>query len=258
VDYLCLLDESESGKGVLDPFFVYGAILIPASRSERLHERISAIREQAGLAPEVPLKWNMVDDTGTAQGRLLDAKREVLAATRESRAELFVSIVRKEIAAGRRAGGDAHLYGANTVLPAVGETLSERNKMALFLFDRLPSTKLNDAFSYLASKMQHGLERLDRPASLPHGTGFGFIDCNSVRIACALDISLGAFTRCLNERGTGLVDTVAAAVIPMIARNPSGMAWGRGIRVRPVVLRAAAYAESYARVRARLRELGLR
>jgi hypothetical protein len=258
MDHLCLLDESESGRGVLDPFFVYGAILIPSSRVGRLHTRILAIREETGIPNDVALKWNMPAVDGVTADRLLEAKRSVLRATGDNHGELFVSIVRKEIAAGRRTGGDAHLYGANTVLPAIGEALAERSGMALFLFDRLPSTSLNDAFDYLGRRMSHGLGRLDKPPSLAHAIGFGFVDCNSIRLGSSLDLCLGAFTRCLNERGTELVDTVAAAVIPQIAKNSAGRVWERGVMMRPVIVKIAKYGPSYARVYARLGELGLR
>jgi hypothetical protein len=257
MDYLCLLDESESGSAVPDPFFVYGALLVPVAQVKSLHERVMTIRGAAGLPDDVALKWNMATPEGVSRNRLAAAKRDILAAAASARAELFVSIVHRDIAAGKRSGGDMHLYGANTVLPAVGATLSERDAMAFFLIDRLPVTPLNTAFGYLGKRMRHGLGRIDQAASLPHASGFGFIDCHSVRIASALDISLGAFTRCLNERGTDLVDTVASAVVPILAKDGNGRVWERGVRLRPIIVRIADYAPSYTRVRGRLTELGL-
>lgn len=257
MDHLCVLDESETGSGVLDPFFVYGGILIPVSSINDLHSAIETARDAAGIPADVPLKWNMPVPTGSTARRLLEAKRSVITSATSARAELFVSVVRKEIAAGRRQSGEMHIYGLNTVLPAIGSTLDERRSTALFLIDRLPLTRVNDAYNYLGRRMQHGLGRLDQPPSLPNARGFGFVDCDSTRLASALDVTLGAFTRCLNETGISLAGSVADNVIPLLARDASNRVWERGVRLRPTFIGRPEYQPSYDRVSARLHALGL-
>jgi hypothetical protein len=257
MDYICLLDESESGSGVLDPFFVYGGILLPVSAANGLHSDIETARDSAGIPADISLKWNMAVPSGSTTERLLEAKRSVIAAASKATVELFVSIVRKEIAAGRRRGGGMHLYGANTVLPAVGATLEERHATAFFLIDRLPLTSANESFGYLDQRMHQGLGRLDHSPELRHATGFGFIDSGSTRLASALDVTLGAFTRCLNENGTGLADSVSSNVMPLLARDTSNRVWERGVRLRPLDVTVPEYKPSYERVTARLHKLGL-
>jgi hypothetical protein len=259
LEYLCFLDESDSGGKVPDPFFVYGALLVPAVYVRGLHETVTFVREQARIPPDVPLKWNMPAIGGVPQSALDDAKAAAIEAAQRSRCEMFVSVVHRRIALKKQRGGEAHKFGANSVLPPpIGRTLGERNATAVFLFDRFPNMRADEAFEYLRHRMARGLGRLDDDPSMPLAAGFGFVSCDSTRIASALDVGLGAFTRCLNEKDPDTLARIGPPVMGMIARDPSGGVWERGLVVRPWdKIRVPQFVTSYVRMLERLRALGL-
>jgi hypothetical protein len=256
-EYLCFLDESESGKGVPDPFFVYGALLFALPRARELHNRIVRIRDNAGIPPNVPLKWHMGPVAGVSQDELDRAKSQVIQAVCSARAQLFVSLVHRGIAVGQKSGGKAHEFGANTVLQSVGESLEERHGSALFLFDRLSQMKPDQAHEFLARRMTHGLGHEDEPSTVPPALGFGFVNSKSTRLGSALDVSMGAFVRCLRRSEHPFLEQAGASAVSLLARGQDGSVWGRGLNIRPTLIRSAEYASAYQRALDRLRGLGL-
>jgi hypothetical protein len=256
-DYLCLLDESESGEKVQDPFFVYGALLIPLLQARPLHDRIVRIREVAGIPPEVPLKWNMDAVPGVSPAALALAKSAVVEASRVVGARLFVSIVHRRIASGQKRGGRAHEFGAKTVLQSVGKHLDEKGGTALFLFDRFPGMGADAAHDFLADRMAKGFGHEDSPASTPPALGLGFINSGSSRLASALDVTIGAFVRCLAQTDRGPLEETGSLVVGLLAQRADGRVWERGLIVRPMKRILTAFVPAYERVLTRLRGLGL-
>jgi hypothetical protein len=257
MEYVCLLDESETSDGARDAFFVYGAMLIPVGKLGTLHEKIEEIRSRAGLSSTRSLKWNMRPGHGLDRATLENAKQSVLQELGACDGRLFTSIVLRQIAVAKKLGGKAHLFGANTVLEAVGKYLKERDSRAIFLFDRFPMMKTDDAYQYLGLRMARGLGRLDQPPSLPHSIGFGFICDDSTRIGSAMDVSLGAFVRCVSDLDKAAPPALGTLLGPLMARNSIGQTYGWGVRIRPTEVATPEYREPYKRMSARLRGLGL-
>lgn len=257
MEYICLLDETETSQRAPDAFFVYGALLIPTSSARALHDQIESIRLTAGLPASRALKWHMSSVTNVTQAALDGAKQAVLQAIGPCGGRLFTSVVLRDIAGSRAAVGDAHLFGANTVLEAIGKTLQREDAKALFLFDRFPSIGVNKGFAYLGRRMEHGLGHLGRAPSLPYAAGFGFVDSTSTRIGSAMDISLGGFARCFSNLTRPPPPALGPLLAPILAKNSLGQTYGWGIRIRPYVVRESAYQVAYARMMARLRSLGL-
>jgi hypothetical protein len=255
MDYLCLLDESESDAGAPDRFFVFGAVLIPLAKVGTLHDGIVQIRTAAGIPDDAPFKWNMPRIPGVSQSDLDDAKRKVPALLTACDGELFVSPVLREIAVKKKRVGDAHLFGANTIFSSVGKTLEERDKRALFLLDRLPLHP-DKAFDFLGEKMTLGLGKPSATPKLNRTVGFGFVGAGSTRLGSALDIPLALFTKCLNDPKGAPWLASGRAVCARLAKNSAGRVSERGIMVRPTkVLKQ--YLPAYQRMWVRLRALGV-
>lgn len=257
MQYICLLDETETSQKSADAFFVYGALLLPVAAARAVHDQIEAIRQAAGIPSSRALKWNMNPIPGVSQQSLDTAKQGVLQTTQLEHGRMFTSVVLRDIAVTKKAIGDAHLFGANTVLEAVGKTLDHENAKALFLFDRFPTIGVNKAFGYLAQRMEHGLGHLARAPSLPNAIGYAFTDSTSTRVGSAMDISLGAFARCLSDLARPPPPVLAQLVSPILAKNSLGQTYGWGVRIRPTDVRDATYRAAYSRMTSRLRTAGL-
>lgn len=210
------------------------------------------------LPTDCALKWNMSPVPGVPQTALDRAKQSTLVAALRSKTELCVSIVHRSIAAQKKRYGDAHQFGASTVLQAVGKALEERDATALFLLDRFPSTKQAAAYDFLSGHMAHGLGKPGDLLALSRNTGFGFTSSDTTRIGSALDISLGGFTRCLNDPEELHLDKIGTLAVRLLAESPTGHVWERGLIVRPLEFRIREYAEAYIRMLSRLQKLGVK
>jgi hypothetical protein len=255
MNYLCFLDESESDAGVEDRFFVFGGVLIPVTKVGKLHDGVMSIRETAQLPPEVAFKWNMDRIPGVSQRAIDAAKSQVPSLAAECRIELFVSPVLRAIAVEKKRVGEAHKYGANTVFKAIGEALEERDERACFLLDRLPLAS-DRAYEFLGTKMAKGFGKPDSATSLHRSVGFGFVDADSTRLASVLDISLGLFTKCLNDAVSAPWIDSARKVCTLLSRDRAGRVMERGLLARPTRT-LAQYNAPYMRMWARLKALGL-
>lgn len=259
MEYLCLLDESESYVGAREPFFVSGGLLIPFDKVRPLHSFILSLVDQYDIPSGCPLKWNNPSGSTVPPEALRKVKQQLLEGALTHSCRLFVSVVHKRIAETMKRKGEAHTYGLNSVLNAIDNTLCEEQASALFLIDRQPAKNTNDSFNYLADKMSQGLRREAGQGSFPQGIlGFGFVTSKSTRLASTLDFSLGAFTRCLDERSTTLRTDVGATVARLLARRENGSVWERGLVVRPLKrIVFEDYAQAYVRALQRLASCGL-
>jgi hypothetical protein len=255
MDYLCFLDESESDAGVQDRFFVFGGTLVPITKVGKLHDGIMRIRESAQFPPEVAFKWNMDRIPGVSQRTIDAAKSQVPPLAAECQVELFVSPVLRAIAVEKKRIGEAHKFGANTVLKAIGEALEERGERALFLADRLPLAS-DKAYEFLGTKMAKGIGKPNSATSLHRSVGFGFVDAHSTRIASVLDVSLGLFTKCLNDAGSAPWIDSARRVCALLSKDRTGQVMERGLLARPTRT-FTQYQAPYTRMWARLKALGL-
>jgi hypothetical protein len=256
MDYLCLLDESESDAAATDRFFVFGGMLVPSGKVNDLHDGIVEIREAAQLPPRIPLKWHMDKLTGVSQLAIDSAKSRVPALAAACEAELFASPVLRQIALEKKRRGEAYIFGANTILKAVGEVLSERRGRACFLVDRFP-LGWDRAFKFLGDKMASGVGKSGAKPETHTSVGFGFIDATTTRVASVLDVCLGLFTKCLNEVGSAPWIESGRASCALLSKNRSGQVFERGLLPRPIY-RLPEYHAPYARMWDRLRALGVK
>jgi hypothetical protein len=255
VDYVCLLDESESDAGAPDRFFVFGGALIPVAKINELHDGIVRIRTETGLPEDAPFKWHMVHVPGVTQKALDHAKSRIPALANACGIELFASPVLREIAVEKKRVGEAYVWGANTIFSAVGKILTEREKRAYFLLDRIPLAT-DVAFDFLGDTMAHGLGKPNSQFKVHRSVGFGFIDSDCTRIGSALDICLGLFTRCLNDTGNAPWVESGRAVCALLSKDGRGHVNERGVLARPTRI-LKQYHPAYTRMWERLRALGV-
>lgn len=247
--YLALLDESEVGAATTNPFFLYGAILVRLDRVAGLDELLDATRQAAGFPVDVPLKW--VSPPASAQvSRAAHArtKERVLDALRDKDALLFVSMTCGPVAAGAKAGSQAPKYGANAILRALDSHLREVDGRALVLVDQFSGF---NTLSYLEEKGSKGLlypADTNKNRRLDLMGGFAATSARASRISSLVDVPLGAFGYCVEPVNHRQVSVVAPHVMPLVAKDRSGLVWNRGVSLYPQTLRYAGHLPAYNRV----------
>ena len=256
MDYLLLLDESESEASAIDRFFVYGGLLVPTSQIQRLHEGLVRVRTTAGLPRATPLKWNMDRPVSVSKTALESAKAAVPPLVVYCQATLFASPVLREIADAKKRVGQAHVFGINTLLSAVADHLEERNAFASVLIDRLPSLKLEASFDLLGDHMSYGMGKRDADPKVERVLSYGYADAGCSRIASALDICLGLFTKAVGRPSAAPWDAGARSACSLLARRTDGGVLERGLAPRPVRM-LSRHQPSYQRMYDRLRALGV-
>jgi len=257
--YLALLDESEVGAATTNPFFLYGAILVRLDRVAGLDELLDATRQATGFPVDVPLKW--VSPPASAQvsrAAHAAAKEHVLDALGVEGALLFASMTCGPVAAGAKAGSQAPKYGANAILRALDSHLREVDGRALVLVDQFSGF---NTLSYLEEKGSKGLlfpadpnknRRLDLMG------GFAATSARASRISSLVDVPLGAFGYCVEPVNHRQVSVVAPHVMPLVAKDRSGLVWNRGVSLYPQTLRHAGHLPAYNRVHQVLTAHGLK
>ncbi len=259
IGYLALLDESEVGAATTNPFFLYGAILVRLDRVARLDELLEATRRAAGFPDDVPLKW--VSPPASAQvsrDAHAAAKEQVLDSLVADGARLFANLTCGPVAAGAKAGSQAPKYGANAILRALDSHLREVDGRALVLVDQFSGF---NTLSYLEEKGSKGLLYPADPSKnrrLDLMGGFGATSARASRISSLVDVPLGAFGYCIEPVNHRQVSAVAPHVMPLVAKDRSGMVWNRGVSLYPQTLKHAGHLPAYNRVHQVLTAHGLR
>ncbi len=196
---LLLCDETN-----LDPasvgveFFVYGGLVVPAENAWTLHQRIMEIRERHGFQDGDLLKWGTrsrphhvdTDSWNVSKG-------EVLAAAAELGCSLQVVLIHHNIA---KDAGERHTFQMNTLARSFNSICGAQDAAGMVLIDRVDGRL--DEFGWMNEKLSSGLTwpHSDYSENLGRIVLYGVTSVNASHLPSALDVALGAFGYCVNER----------------------------------------------------------
>lgn len=218
--YLLFTDETNQRPGQRARFFIYGGVFFPVDQLATLHKLVEEARRRHGFRSGDDLKFDthsrpphVSPDEHTA------VKREVLTGCRDLGARFVAYLVLHEIAR-RRSVEELVSWGANTVLATFNRFLQEENDTGICILDRLPFDK---GFQYLKEKFEVGVTfQRGRARRLDRIQMFAASCSGATHAISAIDIVLGAFRYCVNERER---QEVPRAMLPVVV----SMMWHRQI-----------------------------
>lgn len=255
-DFALFMDETNVGRDDGNRFFIYGGLAIPAERLGELHLSIGALRSKWKFSATDSLKF----DTNTAPKGLgpdghRQVKDEVLNLCLRLDARFIASLVLHEIAK-KKDDPTLLAMGANSVLFGFHRMLQVENATGLCIADRQSG---KNHFDYLKERFQVGLEFDGGPFHLDRIHTFAASCIGASHAISAIDIVLGAFRFCVNER---IKTAPAEAMFPKLA----SLLWARkegnvrhlrdyGLILRPKEIQVAAYQAEYDKLVAHLQGL---
>ena len=253
--YALFTDETNQQPAQHAQFFIYGGMFLPVERLPDLHTLVEGARRDNGFRPADELKFEIHSrppHVSEAQHRA--AKRSILEGCANLDVRFIAYLTLHRIAA-TRTHTEVIGWGLNSVLGAFNRFLADGNDYGVCIVDRLP---FDQGYNFLKEKFQIGMtfpggvtRRLDRIhlfAASTLGAGHAL---------SVIDIVLGAFRYCVNERRPGR--EVPRALFPTIL----SMMWHRteggnrvfreyGLLMRPQVVRNPSHAREYLALRRHL------
>lgn len=199
--HVLFTDETNQRPGPHARFFIYGGAFLAADRLAELHDVVERARRVNGFRPRDELKF----DTHSRPSHVTEAqhraaKRIILEGSRDLGVRFVAYLTLHEIAR-QRGLAEVVGWGLNTVLAAFNRFLAQEDAHGICVVDRLP---FDQGFQYLKDKFQVGLtfangtnRRLDRVHL------FAASSLGATHAMSAIDIILGAFRYCVNERRPG-------------------------------------------------------
>ncbi|MFX0196315.1 MAG: hypothetical protein ACFFCW_09360 [Candidatus Hodarchaeota archaeon] len=219
LEYILFTDETNQQPSLTSKFFIYGGVFIRADRFSELHDTVEAARHDHGFLPDDGFKFDTHSrPSHVTRENHAAAKKAVLTACDSLAIRFTACLVLHDIAKNCSLK-ELVERGANTVIAAFHRFLEEQNTYGICVMDRLP---FKHNFQYLREKFHRGL-------ALPGGGIVPLNDrillfassCNGAsHAASAIDIILGAFRFCVNERKR---DALPRTILPIIVR----MMWHR-------------------------------
>ena len=214
--YFLFTDETNKDPSEESEFFIYGGLIVSADKLTELHSRIASIRERHGYRPGDRFKFTTKGRPGhvtSEQHRL--AKKAVLQDCSELGIKLAAYVVLHEIAR-KRMEKELIGWGANAIAVEFDRFLEEQDSTGICVVDRYQGD-----FEYLQEKFEAGLRRENGQTTRSDRILAFASSCDGASHAMsAIDIILGAFRYCVNDRDRG---SAAREMFPMVAR----MLWQR-------------------------------
>ena len=200
--YLMYADETDHHQEGAAPFFLYGAVFIPADVATDLSNFVAVTRTAAGFRPGDIFKFASAGlPIHVTRQAHTHAKREVVRYAGELGVTFSVNVVLHALA--RTRPHDTLVeWGANTMLGAFNTFLRERVDTGLAFLDRLPIAGSDD---YIKERFGCGLDiapRSGRPGSrqpLDRILGIHPSIQGASHFASVADVVLGSFRYCVNE-----------------------------------------------------------
>lgn len=198
MEYLLFTDETNLRPAQDAKFFIYGGVFFPSNMLREVHDLVEAARISNNFRPEDEFKFDThshPDYVDSDQHKA--AKRAVLNGCMRIGVKFVACLVLHDIAS-KHTLKTLISWGANSVFCAFERFLEEEDAIGLAIVDRLP---FKGDFKYLQAKFRVGL-------TFPWGTNrrldrihlYGFSCIGASHASSAIDIILGAFRYCVNER----------------------------------------------------------
>lgn len=258
--HLLYCDESNIERRAGD-FLVYGGIFIPSEQAGSLSGEIERIRVDAGLSPEVRLKFNPRPEGFTHQ-EFITLKQRIIEASIEHECKFLAYVVLHDLAG---VPDNARRFGINTVCYHFHCVLNRVGGSGLVLIDRFNDAN-NEIDAHLKQKMNVGIQLPYRnaPTRLTNITGFHYSAIGQSHFTSLVDIFVGSFRFAVNIhtrnderlRENGL--TVLRVLAPAFYRYPGGdRVPDIGLCFSPMNVRLDHFREKYRSLQAFMREGGV-
>ncbi len=245
--YFLFTDETNQQPSQASQFFIYGGVFVPADKLTDLHNMIEIIRKKNGYRSTDEFKFSPTskpEHISREQFKL--AKKEVLDGCAELGIRFAACLTLHQLAHNRSLN-ELIGWGANTIIAKFDHFLEEEQSTGVCIIDRLP---FDSGYQYIKEKFQIGLR-------FPNGNTKRLKRIHMFASSCegathaisAIDIILGSFRYCVNERNR----TIAPReMLPLIIR----MMWHRrigkdiylrerGLIFRPKKVKIPEYQNSY-------------
>jgi hypothetical protein len=218
--YFLFTDETNKEPSEKARFFIYGGVFIPIGRMKELHDLVEGIRQKAGYKPKDELKFAPSSKPDpVSKDSFTKAKGDLLVGCSKLGIKFSAYLVHHHIAR-RREISDLVKWGANTIISVFDQFLEEEKTFGVCILDRLP---FEGDYAYLKEKFQIGLIfQGGRTQRLYRILAYAASCEGATHAISAIDIILGSFRYCVNEKEK---DIVPKKMFPIIA----SMMWHRKI-----------------------------
>lgn len=245
--YFLFTEETNQQPSDSSLFFTYGRVFVPADSLEAIHQLIENIRDEYGYYPNDEFKFTPSSKPEqVSYEQFKNAKKAVLEGCAKLNIKFSANLVLHQIAQNQTLVTLVS-RGANTIIAAFNRFLDEENSTGVCIVDRLP---FENGYQYLQEKFQTGLiYQQGSTQRLEHVHLFAASSIGASHAMSAIDIILGSFRYCVNERNK---DIAPREIFPLIAN----MMWyrtigntiylrDRGLIFRPMKIRHPEYQLAY-------------
>ena len=245
--YYLFTDETNQQPSKKSEFFIYGGAFVPAEALNELHIMVRDVRDRYGYQPGDEFKFS--PHSKPPQVEKTDftlAKRDVLDGCSHLGIIFSAYLILHRIAHSKSLD-ELISYGANSVIANFDYFLDENDEIGICIVDRLP---IGNDFGYLRDRFQYGLQFPDGRTKPLNRILMYAASCEGASNAMsAIDILLGSFRYCVNERDK---DIAPKKMLPVLAK----MMWyrehegvrhlrERGLLLRPKNVKVADYKDAY-------------
>lgn len=194
--YILFTDETNSQSNAKSKFFIYGGVFFSSESAVAIHQAIKELREEAGLLPSDELKF---DTRSRPKKRVSveehkELKKRVLQIALDHDVRFIANLVLHDLAD----RDNLISWGANNVIERFHGFLNLEDEHGIVTMDRVP-TKTN-GFDYIQEKFQQGLSYPYGRVSLSRVCAFTLTSVGASHLGSLVDIVLGSFRYCINER----------------------------------------------------------
>lgn len=246
-------DETNKDQTDRQQFFIYGGLIVPGNRLAALHDRIAAIRTEAGYLPTDSLKFGTkARPKQVPIADWTDAKAQVIRACRDVGASFMAVLIHHHIAAG---SADKIVdWQFNTLLTRFDRNYldSKHDDVGMVMMDRIGNqyeyTMMREKFT---EGGKGGFARF-----FPRVISYSATCDGASHMASAADIVLGSFGYCVNQRGDVPATKALMPHIWPLIWHPDGCdVWGDGIMFAPFSVRSRSVLDDQAELRQHLMQL---
>jgi hypothetical protein len=240
-------DETNQRPSAAARFFIYGGLFIPAEGLQDLHELVQRARDDNGYVATDEFKFSASSKPPqVTAAQFKSAKRAVLQGCAPLGIQLAACLTLHEIAKNRTLQ-ELVTWGANTIIGAFHRFLEESGSNGACIVDRLP---FDSGYRYLQEKFRVGLTFPDGDAMLLKRILLFASTCEGASHASsAVDIILGSFRYCVNEREKSIAPKeMLPAIASMMWHRRGGnriYLRERGLIFRPKAVKVPEYQGEY-------------
>ncbi len=245
--YFLFTDETNQQPSDSSLFFIYGGVFVPAESLAAIHSLIEDIRNEYGYKPDDEFKFapSSRPEQVSSDGFKM-AKKAVLEGCAKLNLKFSACLTLHQIAQNRTLE-ELVSWGANTIIRAFDRFLGEEDSSGVCIVDRLP---FENGHQYLQEKFGTGLIYPNGNSQrLEHIHLFATSSIGASHAMSAIDIILGSFRYCVNERNK---DIAPREMLPSIVNMMWHKRLGdtiyireRGLFFRPLQIQVPEYQQEY-------------